>query len=145
MSRRSRKIGILDVHATIDAMFFQYGNIVNDVIDSAMEEVARESVEDLKLVRNFSPRGNPTGEYSKSWTYEVVPVKRYTRKIVVYNEEHYRLTHLLESGHSKFLWGRATGQSVPGYSHIAPVAQKANEHLENAITRRIEEINADNL
>lgn len=145
MSRRSRKTGILDLSRTINAMFVNYGQIVSEVIDDSLKEVARESVEDLKAVGYFSPKGNPSGEYSKSWTWDIVPVKRYIRKNVVYNLEHYRLTHLLESGHSKYLWGRATGGTVRGYPHIKPVADKANEHLESAVIKRIENINADNL
>ena len=136
----SKKIGALDLRSTINSMFNKYGNEVNVVIDEAMKEVARESVEDLKAVRSFSSKGNPSVHYSADWTYEVQPVKRYTRMIVVYNQDHYQLTHLLESGHAKFLWGRSTGQSVQGFPHIKPVEEKANEHLERAIERRIEEI-----
>jgi hypothetical protein len=137
---RSRRIGALDLRSTINAMFLRYGNEVNLVIDDALKEVARESVEDLKAVRSFSSKGNPSGDYSKDWTWEIEPVKRYSRRIVVFNEDHYRLTHLLESGHAKWLWGHPTGQSVRGFSHIEPVEKKASEHLENAIERRLEEI-----
>lgn len=136
----SKKIGALDLRSTINSMFNKYGNEVNVVIDEAMKEVARESVEDLKAVRSFSSKGHPSGHYSADWTYEVQPVKRYTRMIVVYNQDHYQLTHLLESGHAKFLWGRSTGQNVQGFPHIKPVEEKANEHLERAIEKRIEEI-----
>lgn len=137
---RSRRIGVLDLRTTIDAMFVKYGNEVNMVIDDAIKEVARESVEDLKAVRSFSSKGHPTGEYSNDWTWKVEPVKRYTRKVTVYNEDHYRLTHLLESGHAKYLWGKSTGQSVRGFPHIEPVSEKASEHLQYAIERRIEGI-----
>lgn len=136
----SKKVGALDLRSTINSMFNKYGNAVNAVIDDAMKEVARESVEDLKAVRSFSSKGHPSGAYSKDWTYEIQPVKRYTRMIVVYNEDHYQLTHLLESGHAKFLWGRSTGQNVQGFPHIKPVEEKANEHLERAIERRLEDI-----
>lgn len=143
----SKKVGVLNFKDTINAMFVKYGNEVMNVVDDAMKEVARESVEDLKAVRGWSSSSfaHPTGEYSKDWTWDIQPSKRLTRIIVVYNDEHYRLTHLLESGHSKYLWGRATGQSVRAYPHIKPVADKANEHLEDAITRRIEDINVDKL
>lgn len=137
---RDRKVGALDLRSTINAMFLKYGNEVNVVIDDALKEVARESVEDLKAVHSFSSKGNPSGAYSKDWTFEIQPVKRYARKVVVFNEDHYRLTHLLESGHAKFLWGRSTGQNVQGFPHIEPVEKKASEHLENAIERRLEDI-----
>ena len=139
----SKKVGALNLRNSISAMYMKYGTLVSTVIDDAMKEVARESAEDLKAVRRFSPNGSPSGEYSKDWTWKIEPAKRWIRRVVVYNDEHYRLTHLLESGHSKYLWGRPTGQSVRGYEHIKPINDKAQEHFEAAVERRIQEIGAD--
>ena len=136
---RSRRVGVLDVSKTITAMFVKYGQQVNDVIDESLEEVARESVEDLKAVTSWR-YSHPNSPYSKDWTYKIEPVKRLSRKFIVYNEDHYRLTHLLESGHSKWLWGRKTGSSVQAFPHIKPVRDKAEEHLEQAVVRRIENL-----
>jgi hypothetical protein len=139
----SKKVGVLNLRNSISAMYMKYGTLVSTVIDDAMKEVARESTEDLKAVRRFSQNGNPSGEYSADWTWKIEPAKRWIRKVVVYNDEHYRLTHLLESGHSKYLWGRPTGQTVRGYEHIKPINDKAQEHFEAAVERRIQEIGAD--
>ena len=144
MSRRSRRIGVLDLSNAISKVFIEYGQQVNEVIDDSLKEVARESVEDLKAVTTWA-RSYMSSEYSDDWTWTIEPVKRYSRRIIVYNDEHYRLTHLLESGHAKYLWGKNTGQRVKGYPHIRPVRDKAEEHFESAVVRRIENINASNL
>lgn len=141
---RSRKVGVLDVSKAITAVFVKYGQEVNEVIDASLKEVARESVEDLKAVTTWH-YSHPNSEYSKDWTWTIEPRKRLSRSLVVYNVDHYQLTHLLESGHAKYLWGKETGQSVRAYEHIKPVRDKAEEHLEQAVVRRIENINASNL
>lgn len=137
---RSRRIGVLDFRNQVNALFVKYGQAVNDVLDEALQEVARESTEDLKAVTTWRNTYS-SSPYSKDWVWEIEPVKRYSRKVTVYNADHYQLTHLLESGHAKYLWGKETGKSVQGFSHIKPVADKAYEHLDSAVVRRIEEIN----
>ena len=109
---RTRKVGVLDVSKTIGAMIVTYGDDVNEVVDDAMKTVAEEAEESLRKVKTFSSKGNPTGEYSKDWDLLIEPVKRYSRRFVVYNVDHYQLTHLLESGHAKYLWGKETGGQV---------------------------------
>lgn len=134
---RTRRVGMLDVSRELEAVFQRYGILVNEVVDDAMKEVGKEAEASLKQVVRFSPNGNPTGEYSKDWDLMVEPVKRYARRYVVYNVEHYQLTHLLESGHAKFLWGRAAGGSVKGYEHIKPINDRAQERIIEEITERI--------
>lgn len=141
MSRRTRRIGILDVSDAIGSMFKAYGNQVNEVVDDAMKAVADDAVEQLRRVRTFSPQGDPTGDYSKDWELMIRPVKRYTREYVVYNEDHYQLTHLLESGHAKMLWGRDSGETVQGYEHIRPVNDRVQDELVREIVERITDLN----
>ena len=57
-------------------------------------------------------------------------------KAVVHNKL-YQLTHLLESGHAKFLWGRATGEEVQAFPHIEAVNEEAQRKLEEEVKRRI--------
>jgi len=141
---RSRRVGVLDVSKAITAMFVKYGQEVNEVLDDSLKEVARESVEDLKAITSWHYT-HPNSPYSKDWTWTIEPAKRLSRRFVVYNVDHYQLTHLLESGHAKYLWGRETGETVRSYEHIKPVRDKAEEHLEQAVVRRIENINVSNL
>lgn len=141
MARR-KKIGILDVSDEISSLFVTYGQQVNDVIDEAMEQVADESCQELRSVSRFSPNGNPTGEYSKDWVVDVEPVKRYSRKFVIHNEDHYQLAHLLESGHAKVLWGKETGQKTPAYEHIKPVNDQAQARIVQEVIERITDLNS---
>lgn len=140
MARRNRKVGVLNVADAISSAFIQYGQQVNEVLDDALMEVGREATEDLKAVNGWSPKGNPTGAYSKDWVLDIVPDTRYSRRIVVHNEDHYRLTHLLENGHALKRGGRVYGKA-PAYEHIYPINQKAQKHVLSAIERKVEELN----
>ena len=142
MSRRTRKVGVLDVSKAIGAMIVTYGDDVNEVVDDAMKTVAEEAEESLRKISTFSQKGNPTGEYSKDWDLLIEPVKRYSRRFVVYNVDHYQLTHLLESGHAKYLWGKETGGKVQGYEHIKPINDKAQDRIIEEIIERVTDLNS---
>lgn len=142
MSRRTRKVGVLDVSKAIGAMIVTYGDDVNEVVDDAMKTVAEEAEESLRKVKTFSSKGNPTGEYSKDWDLLIEPVKRYSRRFVVYNVDHYQLTHLLESGHAKYLWGKETGGQVQDYEHIKPINDKAQDRIIEEIIERVTDLNS---
>lgn len=134
MSRK--KIKAFDFSNEINAMFITYGQVVNQVIDDAMKATCEQAVSELKAVQSFSPNGHPSGKYSADWTYEIKPIRRYTRQAKVYNEDHYRLTHLLENGHALVRGGRKVG-NVKGFEHIAPVNEKAHEQIINEIINRV--------
>lgn len=137
MSRR--KVGVLDVSSAVHELLAQYGDQVNEVVDESMKTVAEEAESELKQVSRFSSKGHPSGDYSKDWdmTFEA---SRTSWKYTVYNVAHYQLTHLLESGHAKFLWGREAGGQVQGFEHIKPVNDKAQERIVQEITERITNI-----
>lgn len=134
MSRR-KTIKPVDLTATVEELLKEYGNDVYEVMDDAITQTTDEAVRDLHAVDSFAPKGSPTGAYSQSWTSEQRITSRYSKTSTVYNENHYRLTHLLESGHSKVLWGRKTGERVQAYPHIAPINEKAQEN----VIRKVEE------
>ena len=134
MARR-KTIKPVDLTSAVEELLNEYGAEVYEVMDDAIKDTTSEAVNDLHAVRDFSPVGNPTGAYSKSWTSEERITSRYSKISTVYNENHYRLTHLLESGHSKVLWGRETGERVSAYPHIAPINDKAQE----TVIRKVQE------
>lgn len=134
MAKR-KTIKPVDLTSTIEKLLKEYGDDVYEVLGDCITDVSEKAVSDLHAVNTFSPKRHPSGEYSKSWTYEEKMTSRYSKKSTVYNAEHYRLTHLLESGHSKVLWGRKTGEDVPGYEHIKPVNDKTQE----TVIRKVEE------
>ena len=100
----------------------------------AVVEVATEARNDLKVEGAFQ---NRSGNYRKGWRVTFNEM-RYGIEATVHNKV-YQLTHLLESGHAKFLWGRATGEDVQAFPHIANVNDEAQRKLEEEIKRRLNE------
>lgn len=135
-----KKIKPVDLSATVDKLLAEYGDEVFDVLGTAIKETSEEAVKELRTVNKFSSSGRHSGDYSSSWTYKEQYVKRMQKEMIVYNEEHYRLTHLLESGHSKWLWGRSTGERVQAFPHIAPVNDKAQETVVKKVEEAISKI-----
>lgn len=76
------------------------------------------------------------GKYAKSWkkrlSYSSAKENRYT----VYSTK-YQLTHLLEYGHAKWIYGYYTGGRVKAFPHIRPAEIKAEQNLINALRREI--------
>lgn len=120
---------------SITEIFKTYSDEVLENVNEAVREVADESKDQLKVAGSFN---NLSGKYRKGWkvTFEE---KRYGIAAVVHNKV-YQLTHLLESGHAKFLWGRATGEEVRAFPHIEAVNEEAQQKLEEEIRRRISDI-----
>lgn len=140
MSKRKIKIGAIDLTKTVNALFVSYGQDVNEVLYDSMQNVADEAVKELKSVNKFASDGHPTGEYSKSWDKVEQQTSRLAKSVIVYNEEHYRLTHLLENGHALKRGGRTIG-SVKAYPHIYPVEQKVVKNFEKEVIERITDLN----
>ena len=139
MARR-KTIKPVDLSSAVDELLKEYGDDVWVVMGDAINDTVNEAVSDLHAVNSFSPKGNPSGAYSKSWTSEQKMTSRYSKVDIVYNEDHYRLTHLLESGHSKVLWGRKTGERVSAYPHIAPINDKAQESVIRKVEKGIKSL-----
>lgn len=132
-----KKVKPINLDNAISQILAQYGNSVYDVLNESVKEVSDEAAEKLRAVDHFAPGRTPSGDYSGSWTNEPVPVGRFSVKNVVHNEEHYRLTHLLENGHvSRNGTGRTFGR-VQAYPHIAPVNEWANSELPRMIERKL--------
>ena len=138
MSRR-KKIKPIDLTAAVDEILSEYGDEVFDVLGEAIKETSEEAMQDLRSVTKFSPKGNPTGTYSQSWEYKQVQVSRLKTEAVVYNENHYRLTHLLENGHALRRGGRTYGR-VQAYPHIAPINDKAQENVIKKVEGKISDL-----
>lgn len=135
-----KKIKPLDLAGAINELLQEYGNQVYEVLDEAVDDVAKESAEKLQGVKHFAAGRNPSGKYSESWTVDREKTGRLAVTRVVHNEEHYRLTHLLENGHvSRNGTGRTFGR-VQAYPHIAPVNDWANDELQRQVKQRIEKL-----
>lgn len=131
----------LELEATVREILNEYGDKVYDVLDDSVQEVADGATEKLRAVNTFAPGGSPTGEYSSSWVNDKESSGRLASKRVVKNEEHYRLTHLLEKGHVvRNGRSRITGKSygrAGAYPHIAPVNDWAASELPRTVERKL--------
>lgn len=132
----AKRIGILNLDSTIEKILDQYGKDAYKVMDSAVDEVANQATDKLKAVQFKTG-----GEYSRSWVCDKEPSGRYATQRVIHNEEHYRLTHLLEKGHViKNGRSRITGKSygrTAAYPHIAPVEEWAKAELPKTVERML--------
>lgn len=122
-------------HSMKGAISWQMAEILDGVsdevraaVEKALKTVPDETAEDL---RQTSPKDH--GDYAKSWT-----VKRQgSLSAVVHNKEHYRLTHLLERGHSKAnQYGTYAGR-VPARVHIKPAEERANKRFQEVIEEEL--------
>lgn len=122
--------------ATVNSLMAEYVELTNDALDDAAEQVSKEAVARLK---SSSP-GN--GTYANSWTVKKESKARKTGRLafIIHNREHYRLTHVLEKGHAKVLWGRRTGERVSEHVHIAPVEEQAVRDFERLLRSNLESI-----
>lgn len=131
-----KRIGILNLDSTIEKILADYGEDAYKVLDKSVDRVAQEATDKLKAVQFKTG-----GEYSKSWVADKEPSGRFATKVIIHNEEHYRLTHLLEKGHVvRNGRSRITGESygrTNAYPHIAPVEEWAKEELPREVEREL--------
>lgn len=116
----------------VTKIFNEYSAEMQEEVNEAIRDVAKESRKELKVSGDFN---NRTGKYRKGWTITYNKM-RYGLEAIVHNSR-YQLTHLLESGHAKVLWGRKTNETVKAFPHIAAVNDEAQRKLEEEIQRRL--------
>ena len=136
----AKRIQGINLEAAINEVLNEYGGRVYDALDECVKEVAQEAAERLQGVTTFAPGNTPSGEYSKSWGVERVSAGRLKTNLAVRNEEHYRLTHLLEKGHVSRNGTGRTFRPVPAYPHIGPVEEWANDELPKRVRNAINDI-----
>lgn len=130
----AKSISVNDFSGEITKIFKTWSDAAMEQTNEAVKEVAEESRDELKTAGSFKDR---SGKYRKGWkiTYNEL---RYGLEAIVHNKV-YPLTHLLESGHAKYLWGKDTGEQVKGFPHIEQVNEEAQKKLEEEIIRRLSE------
>lgn len=111
-------INITEIANEISQIFADYCDDVVSAVNEAAEEVAKACAADL---RKTSPK--KSGKYARNWKAKRQSGTGGKAQVwVVYNDKHYRLTHLLERGHAKRGGGRV--RAIP---HIAPARDEAEE------------------
>lgn len=134
MAKR-RKIRPIDLSETVQKLLEEYGEDVYSVMDESVKEVSDEATEKLRAVNHWKNDGS--GAYAGSWVNDKMQSTRVKSVRVVHNEDHYRLTHLLENGHViRNGTGRTFGRTGK-YPHIAPVNDWANKELPNVVKRKV--------
>lgn len=118
----------IDLAAEIEKAMKEQLDLANEVVNKAVDKVTKETIDDLK---SSSPR--KSGKYAGGWGKKEGQTSTRSKSSVVWNEKHYRLTHLLEFGHAKVNGGR-----VAAKPHIAAVEQKAIKSFEDEIRKGIE-------
>lgn len=104
----------------VGSMLEQFDQEVSKAVYVATDEVCDEVVDELKKAGSF--RGS---KYRRGWK-KVISQKSYGAvEAKVWNEKHYRLTHLLEFGHAKQNGGR-----VRAFVHIAPINDEVPEKFQ---------------
>ena len=130
----SKYVSANDFSGAVTTLIKDWSIEVVEQTKEAVTEVATEARNDLKVEGAFQ---NRSGNYRRGWRV-TFDESRYGIEATVHNKV-YQLTHLLESGHAKFLWGRATGEDVQAFPHIANVNDEAQRKLEEEIKRRLSE------
>ena len=121
----------VSIQAQLDKILSDFVNEEQETIEKCFKKAARETVKELKQT---SPQDQ--GDYAPSWTVKNVKVSGKSIELVVYNKEHYRLTHLLEKGHvGKNQFG--TYKRVPAKPHIKKAEEKANKELVAELQERL--------
>ena len=132
MSRRY--VSANDFSGAVTNILKDWSADVLEQTNEAVKDVATEARDELKVEGNFQ---NRSGKYRKGWRVTFTEL-RYGLQATVHNKV-YQLTHLLESGHAKWLWGRDTGGTVQAFPHIENVNKEAQRKLEEEIVRRLSE------
>lgn len=105
----------------------QINNIVEEYIDQEKEkidaitnEVAKDTVKDLKETSPKSEHGRK--HYANRWRVKKEKQTSGGVLYIVHNVDKYQLTHLLEHGHAK-----VNGSRVAAIPHIEPAKERAEK------------------
>lgn len=134
MSRR-KYVSVNDFSGEIVKIYVGYIDSVRETTDETIRDIAKESKDQLKIEGDFQ---NRTGRYRKGWKV-TFNEDRFGIQAVIHNKV-YQLTHLLESGHAKWLFGRDTGEEVQAFPHIEKVNEETHRRLEEELARRLNDL-----
>ena len=118
-------------------------------IMAALEEYSAEVTRDVKaevksaaetcrqLISSNAAGSFGGSSYAKSWRTKKAFEDAFDVRYTVYSRKYYQLTHLLEYGHDKWVYGHETGGFVRGRAHIRPAEEQAERQLVSRIERKI--------
>lgn len=120
----------LSVSAQMKDIISNYTENARKAVDESAKEAADLAMNQL---RNTSPKKH--GDYARSWSVKKQS-KGQVADYVVYNRNHYQLTHLLENGHVIRNKKGTYGRTRP-IKHIAPAEDTAIQRYELAVRTRL--------
>ena len=126
----------VDLRREINDVLLAYGLSVDETMQKAIDEVSKLAVLELRAASSENGWKN----YARGWVYESKADKKGIRRNVLYNKKYGHLTHLLENGHEKILWGKkpkSVGTRVEGKPHIKPVADMIEKELPKEIEKAL--------
>ena len=112
---------------------YDFADMEYDTLKETLDQVGKETVKQLKAT---SPRGR-SGRYAKGWRVKKVKQEGRRYEVIVHNKTDYQLTHLLENGHVKVLWGKRTGGFVKAEPHIKKAEEVAISNIERELKIRL--------
>lgn len=132
---RKRVGGKVRVDELVSAVMGELDDFGGYVTDTAIKEAVRKTSEEaVKELKSTSPRRPGSGKYASEWTSDPEGrPKRDQYTEIVYNDQRYRLTHLLEKGHRK----RGGNGSVAAIPHIGPVEEGLGEKIEKFLKEEV--------
>lgn len=118
-----------DLASAVVEILNKYEKATEEALKKATDTAAKEVVNELK---RQSPKN--TGAYAASWKQKKDPyMKGAAYGKIAYNEEHYRLTHLLEFGYPLKNGGRYRAKP-----HIKDAEQNGIANFERLLRENIE-------
>lgn len=123
-----------DFSQVMNDILQEYGDEAQKVITDVVEETAKKATAELRKT-STGEFENRTGDYRRSWTKSITKTN-ISVKAVVFNKDHYRLTHLLEFGHALKRGGRTYGQ-VKAFPHIEGVNNMCANLVETELKKRL--------
>lgn len=131
-----KKVSLENLDSEIKKILDEYGDEVNQNLDIITKRIGQKGAQALKneSLSKFPNSKKHKQRYGQTWTYEVEKKRLYTA-VTIYNKQA-GLPHLLENGHALVAGGRSLGQ-VPGYEHIAPVADRLEQEYEAEVKSKL--------
>ena len=117
----------IKVDDLLEAVNGELREFADEITEGVKEDVEKTGKECLKLVKNESPQR--TGAYKKGWKLKKSKQAKNALFVVIYNKDHYQLTHLLENSHLN-----RDGSRTEGKPHIRPAEEAAVKALEQRVT-----------
>ncbi len=106
-----------------------YNEHAVDVLNSAIDESAKEARDELKVSGDFKDR---TGKYRKGWSVKSGSRFMGVESKTVHNKPKYQLTHLLEYGHVN-----RDGSRTRAFPHIAKVEAESAKNFERKVREKL--------